>query len=257
MPPKAVIAAGSAFSVAIITTMLVLYFLYSGDGGASGGNDTAVSCVTDTDCAADQICRLQHAGGECLWDLSRECVGKTGEAAACGGFVMPCFRNACADGLVCVTPDNPDGVEDGPPGVCQVQCPEGLPSELTTVRAYKAWMNGTFDIVFDTRTAVEYAGLGPSEGDLIGHIPGARLAESLHMNNTALVASLMPCRTASILLVCRSGRRSSIAQELLTELGFTCVYNLDGGTREWKAAGFPVATGTWPATEPVCPLAPP
>jgi rhodanese-related sulfurtransferase len=43
-----------------------------------------------------------------------------------------------------------------------------------------------------------------------------------------------------IVLVCRSGRRSAKAYELLRERGFTALKNLDGGMLRWESLGYPV-----------------
>jgi rhodanese-related sulfurtransferase len=39
---------------------------------------------------------------------------------------------------------------------------------------------------------------------------------------------------------CRSGRMSAIAAEKLVSLGFTNIWNLDGGMVAWEQAGFEI-----------------
>ena len=62
-----------------------------------------------------------------------------------------------------------------------------------------------------------------------GHIPGSKLiplgelSSELHKLN----------QDSSILLICRSGNRSSQAANLLVEKGFKQVYNLAGGIINW------------------------
>jgi len=44
-----------------------------------------------------------------------------------------------------------------------------------------------------------------------------------------------------VYLYCRSGRRSGIAMNLMKDMGFISVYNLDGGIIAWQEQGLPIA----------------
>lgn len=54
------------------------------------------------------------------------------------------------------------------------------------------------------------------------------------------IKNLVPDKDSKIVLYCRSGSMSVIASEELVNMGYTNVYNVDGGMNEWKAAGFEV-----------------
>jgi rhodanese-related sulfurtransferase len=47
-------------------------------------------------------------------------------------------------------------------------------------------------------------------------------------------------KNARIVLYCRSGRMSTEAAQVLAGLGYTDVWNLDGGMVEWQQAGYPL-----------------
>ena len=75
----------------------------------------------------------------------------------------------------------------------------------------------------------------PFEGDI------ANTDLSIAYNEIEQNLGQMPGdKNAKIVLYCRSGRMSGIAAETLVGLGYTNVWNLDGGMVAWEQAGLSV-----------------
>ena len=49
-------------------------------------------------------------------------------------------------------------------------------------------------------------------------------------------------KNAKVVLYCRSGRMSTLAAETLVRLGYTNVWNVEGGTVAWETLGLPLKT---------------
>ena len=70
----------------------------------------------------------------------------------------------------------------------------------------------------------------------IGEIDGTDLY--IPYDQLAAKASVLPAnKGARILVYCRSGAESAIAAQTLLDLGYTNVWNLDGGMNAWQASG--------------------
>ena len=84
-------------------------------------------------------------------------------------------------------------------------------------------------VILDVRTPEEFAS---------GHIEGATV---LDFNSSTFVDDLSKLdRGVPYFVYCHSGNRSGKATQAMQQLGFTTVYNLDGGVTAWQAAGYPL-----------------
>ena len=59
-------------------------------------------------------------------------------------------------------------------------------------------------------------------------------------NEIDKIMAKFPAKDAKIVLYCRSGGMSKQAALVLVNLGYTNVYDVDGGMIAWEAAGFPL-----------------
>lgn len=85
-------------------------------------------------------------------------------------------------------------------------------------------------IVVDVRTPEEYT--GP-----LGHINHSLLIPVQELEER--IGELEPLKSKRILAICRTGRRSETATEILTKHGFE-VYNVEGGMVRWNEKGYPI-----------------
>ena len=86
---------------------------------------------------------------------------------------------------------------------------------------------GSFRLI-DVREADEYA---------VGRLPGAE-----HLSKGIIerdIETAVPDPSTEIVLYCGGGFRSALAAESLQKMGYTKVWSLAGGWREWLAAGHP------------------
>jgi rhodanese-related sulfurtransferase len=71
-----------------------------------------------------------------------------------------------------------------------------------------------------------------------GHIEGALLVDFQSGNFENEIESLDKNKTYAV--YCRSGNRSGQAVKVMSEAGFTNLYNLNGGVIDWANAGLPL-----------------
>ncbi|MBS1850215.1 MAG: sulfurtransferase [Acidobacteria bacterium] len=73
------------------------------------------------------------------------------------------------------------------------------------------------------------------------HLPGA-----LHLGKGILerdVEERVPDLDAPLVLYCGGGYRSALAADNLQKMGYRNVQSMDGGIREWREKGYPLAKG--------------
>jgi len=81
----------------------------------------------------------------------------------------------------------------------------------------------------------------PSEWAETGVVRGAVLVP---LGEVESRASAGLAKDQPVYVMCRTGHRSRIASETLVGLGYTQVYNVDGGITAWLDAGLPVEAYT-------------
>jgi len=84
-------------------------------------------------------------------------------------------------------------------------------------------------VVLDVRTAAEFAA---------GHVPGARNVS--HDELAGRLDELTALRDKDVVLYCRSGRRTALAEDVLRKAGFTKLLHLDGDFIAWQAENRPI-----------------
>ncbi len=73
------------------------------------------------------------------------------------------------------------------------------------------------------------------------HLPGA-----MHLGRGILerdAEQKLPNPGAEIVLYCGGGFRSALAADNLQKMGYTNVFSMDGGIRDWRQKGYPLTTG--------------
>jgi phage shock protein E len=97
------------------------------------------------------------------------------------------------------------------------------------------WTNVTPDRLAEMMTGKDFTLLNvktPYSGEIDGtdlYIPYTELA--------ARASELPAAKGAKILVYCLTGRSSAAAAQTLLDLGYTNIWNLDGGMNAWRASG--------------------
>lgn len=119
--------------------------------------------------------------------------------------------------------------------------PEEAPLSEAKARHAKGFWEVTPEWVLQNRsevTLIDVRELDEYEGEL-SHIAGAQLLPL----SIVEVAMRYAERECTVVLICRSGRRSGVAALQLEALGFGDVVSMRGGMMSWTEQGLPVAIG--------------
>jgi rhodanese-related sulfurtransferase len=111
-------------------------------------------------------------------------------------------------------------------------CSQQNTPALLVPTAYAEMMHKESGILLDVRTAEEFAE---------AHLEGATQLDYYETASFSAALDEMD-KSKTYYIYCRSGTRSSNAQAMMAEKGFTKVYNLDGGILAWRKAQLPVVT---------------
>jgi rhodanese-related sulfurtransferase len=71
----------------------------------------------------------------------------------------------------------------------------------------------------------------------------AHAAGAVHLGKGIIerdIETVIPDKTARLVLYCGGGFRSALAGDALQKMGYSDVISLDGGWRAWREAGLPV-----------------
>lgn len=104
-------------------------------------------------------------------------------------------------------------------------------TEDVNVEEFASVIEGPGIVILDVRTPEEFAQ---------GHIAGSININVESPDFTSKVEQLDKSRTYAV--YCRSGRRSGVATQQMESLGFTSLYNMNGGVIDWAGAGFELVT---------------
>ncbi len=97
----------------------------------------------------------------------------------------------------------------------------GVLAKITAEQAKEMMDSSTELVILDVRTQDEYED---------GHIEGAILIPENEISTKA--EEILTDKNATLLVYCRSGRRSALASQSLYEQGYTSIYDF-GGILDW------------------------
>jgi hydroxyacylglutathione hydrolase len=172
-----------------------------------------------------------------------------------GHFEGPCGKGMCGRPSTTIGFErlfNPLARMDREPFMTALD--DGVPARPLNMKAIEATNRGAADAPWAMLTelteipdaSVDELEQRPEESLLIdvrepeeyrqGHVPGA---VSLPQSEIASKLDELP-RDKTIYVICEAGYRSCRAAQFLSQVGFTKLINVDGGTSAWRKAGKPM-----------------
>jgi rhodanese-related sulfurtransferase len=107
--------------------------------------------------------------------------------------------------------------------------------------------SGGRPVLLDVREPAEFA-LLRIPGSI--NVPRGVLEQSCEWDYDETVPELVQGRGREILVICRSGRRSALAVDVLQQMGFTAVTSLKLGIRGWNDAELPLENAAGELVDP-------
>jgi rhodanese-related sulfurtransferase len=123
---------------------------------------------------------------------------------------------------------------------------------LTRVKEITPWdfgrryMAGDVPLMVDVREPAEFAALR-IPGSI--NAPRGILEQSCEWDYDETVPELAAGREREIVVICRSGKRSVLAADVMQQMGFTNVVSLKLGIRGWNDAELPLVDATGNAVD--------
>lgn len=119
--------------------------------------------------------------------------------------------------------------------------------EVTPWDAGRRFNAGEIPLLLDVREPGEFAALR-IPGSI--NVPRGVLEQSCEWDYDETVPELVQGRDREILVICRSGRRSALAVDVLRQMGFTAVTSLKLGIRGWNDAELPLENAAGETIDP-------
>lgn len=119
--------------------------------------------------------------------------------------------------------------------------------EITPWDAGRRFNAGDIPLLLDVREPGEFAALR-IPGSI--NVPRGVLEQSCEWDYDETVPELVQGRDREILVICRSGRRSALAVDVLQQMGFTAVTSLKLGIRGWNDAELPLENAAGETIDP-------